>query len=353
MPSSAIVVIGAGVLGLSTAVHLQKKYPKQSIAIIAAELPTDPSPSVDYASMWAGAHYRAIPGSTPQLKDEAGLAFATVRTMLRIAKESAEAGVAAMKGVEYYEAVANEIKGIRTGDIYAGPDDNFRVLEQTELPKGAKWGCEYESYGVNVNVYCRWLMRQFQGSGGRIVQQKLTSAASAFDLAARLKLGEVKCVVNCSGRNFDQDPKVRIIRGQTVLVKQQYDKTITRHCADGRRPVLIPRPLGGGTIVGVTLEIGDFETSVREDSRRALLEAAVEFFSDFVKNVDDFVVVKDNVGRRPWREGGVRIEAETIGGGRTVVHGYGTGGRGYELSWGIAERIVNLVGSSLGLEAST
>ncbi|RMZ82089.1 hypothetical protein DV737_g2158, partial [Chaetothyriales sp. CBS 132003] len=226
--------------------------------------------------------------------------------MLRIAKESAEAGVAAMKGVEYYETVANGIKGLRTGDVYAGPNDNFRVLEQTELPKGAKWGCEYESYG---------------GSGGRIVQQKLTSATSAFDLVTKLNLGEAKCVVNCSGRNFDQDPKMRIIRG-------------------------------GGTIVGVTLEIGDFETAVREDSRHALLEAAVEFFPDFVKNVEDFVVVKDNVGRRPWREGGVRIEAETIGDGRTIVHGYGAGGRGYELSWGVAERIVDLVSSSLGLEAS-
>ncbi|RMZ83150.1 hypothetical protein DV738_g1174, partial [Chaetothyriales sp. CBS 135597] len=352
MSPRPIVVIGAGVLGLSTAVRLQETYPKEEVAIIAAELPTDSSPTVDYASMWAGAHYRAIPASTPQLENEAELAMATFQTMLRIAAESPEAGVAPMKGVEHYETVTNEIGALRTGDRYAGPDDHFRVLDQMELPKGAEWGCEYESYGVNVNVYCRWLLRQFQARGGRVAQHKLASAASAFDLATKLDMGEAKCVVNCSGRNFDQDASMKIIRGQTVLVKQQYDKTITRHCADGRRPALIPRPLGGGTIVGVTLEIDDFHTAVREESRRALLEDAVEFFPDFVKNVEDFVVVKDNVGRRPWREGGVRIAAETIGGGRTIVHGYGAGGRGYELSWGIAERIVDLVSSRLGLDAS-
>ena len=69
--------------------------------------------------------------------------------------------------------------------------------------------------------------------------------------------------------------------------------------------------------------------------------------------VEDFDVVCDNIGRRPWRQGGLRIEVEDYEfclddgyyAGQTgqVVHGYGAGGRGYELSWGAAEQIRSLI----------
>ena len=354
MSQSTIIVIGAGVIGLSTATTLQRRYPKYQVVIMAAELPTDGAPTADYASMWAGAHYRPIPRSSRQLNEEGDLAFATAKTMLGIARESPEAGVAVVKSVEYLETVTEEVRGLelKTGDVYAGPEDRFRILEGVELPEGVEWGCEYDSYCVNVPVYCRWLMGRFQAAGGRVVQQRLNYVKDAFSFAEKLRTRNVKCVVNCSGRNFDTDPKMRIIRGQTVLVKQQYDKNVTRQCSDGSWAFLIPRPKGGGTIVGGTKEVGDFETGAREESRRKLLEAAVKHFPKFVKDVDDFVVVKDNVGRRPWREGGLRIEAERLDAGQIVVHGYGAGGRGYELSWGAAERVVDLVGKSIELRPS-
>jgi D-amino-acid oxidase len=106
---------------------------------------------------------------------------------------------------------------------------------------------------------------------------------------------------------------------------------------------LIPRPRGGGTIIGGSKEIGDFETRVRADTQQALLKKSVEVFPDFVSSVDQFKVVKDNVGRRPWREGGIRVEIEEVSPDQNIVHGYGAGARGYELSWGVAERVLRLV----------
>ena len=347
MPKSTRVVIGAGVLGLSTATLLQRRLPHSQIIIIAAELPTDPSPSADYASPWAGAHYRPIPRSTRQLHEEAELGMQTARVMKTIARETPEAGVGLMKGVEYLERPPPENLKLKTGNVYAGPDDNFRVLDDKELPEGVNWGCEYESYCVNVPVYCQWLMRRFQEGGGRVVQQKLERVDQVFEVAARLVgVGRVDKVVNCSGRNFDTDEKMRIIRGQTVLVKQQYDRTVTRQCADGSWAFLIPRPAGGGTIVGGSKEVGDFETRARPETRVKLLQEAVRHFPDIVDDVEKFDIVKDNVGRRPWREGGMRIESEQLPAGRMIIHGYGAGGRGYELSWGAAAMIVDLAVSS-------
>lgn len=60
----------------------------------------------------------------------------------------------------------------------------------------------------------------------------------------------------------------------------------------------------------------------------------------------DFQIIKDIVGRRPAREGGMRLEVEAKDGPhrqrRHVLHAYGAGGRGYEISWGVAGEVVEL-----------
>lgn len=343
MAKDTIIVIGAGVSGLTVANTLQKRLPSHPILIIAAETPTDPNPTADYASMWAGAHYRPMPGSTRQLQHELELGRTTAEVMKQIAKDTPEAGVEVMLGVEYLETPSQEHLRLKTGDIFAGSGDGFRVFEKQELPTGITWGSEYQSYCVNVTTYTRWLLRQFQENGGRIIKHRLQDAKQAFELAEKLDVRNVRTVVNCSGRNFDHDDKTNIIRGQTVLVQQQHHTTLTRQNNDGTWSFLIPRPRGGGTIVGGTKEVGDWEARVRPDTREDLLRKAVQNFPDFVSRVEDFIVLKDNVGRRPWREGGMRIETENLSDGHRIVHGYGVGGRGYELSWGSAFKIADLV----------
>ncbi len=341
-PPPTVIVIGAGVLGLSTANLLQQRYPDHQITIIASEFLGDQSPSPDYASAWAGAHYRPIPGNSPQLKDEAELAKRTFGVMKRIAAERPEAGVGLCKGVEYLEQPTEVEFALKDGDEVAGKGDGFRVLRAHELPRGVKWGCEYATYCINVPVYCGWLFGNFKTKAGKVLRCNLQSAKDAFAVAEKEGWSRVEMVVNCSGRNFDSDPAMKIIRGQTVLVKQQYDKTVTRQRNDGSWAFLIPRPRGGGTIVGGTKEIGDWEEIARAATRENLLQAAVEAFPDFVKKVQDFEVMRDNVGRRPFREGGLRLEQEALEEGKNIIHAYGTGGRGYETSWGIAERVIDL-----------
>jgi D-amino-acid oxidase len=356
MAQKHIVVIGAGVTGLTAATLLQRDLPSAKITIIAAETPLTTTPSPDYASMWAGAHYRPIhPLTTPQLRTEHNMAISTAKIMHQIARDHPEAGVETMEGVDYWSGgPPEELLGYKTGEtVYAGEDDGFRVLAREELPKHASWGCRYKSYCVNVGVYCKWLLKRFLDNGGLLDVQKLSKAEDAFDVVAedkRNRFGPAALVVNCSGRNFDLDPKVKIIRGQTVLVKQKYHRTITGQNKDGTWSFLIPRPCNGGTIVGGTKEPGNWEAEPRAETRQRLFEMALEAYPDLAKSVDGFEVIKDNVGRRPWRESGYRFEAERIDPGRTIVHGYGAGGRGYELSWAAGNRMVGLVQEALAVK---
>jgi D-amino-acid oxidase len=51
-------------------------------------------------------------------------------------------------------------------------------------------------------------------------------------------------------------------------------------------------------------------------------------------------VLEHRAGLRPWRPE-VRLEMETVG-GAAVIHNYGHGGAGVTLSWGCADRVVEL-----------
>lgn len=80
------------------------------------------------------------------------------------------------------------------------------------------------------------------------------------------------------------------------------------------------------------------------ETRAQLLANAAKWFPFKEGSKEEFDVIRDIVGRRPAREGGMRIEVENINQGQEViVHAYGAGGRGFELSWGVAEDVYDLM----------
>lgn len=67
------------------------------------------------------------------------------------------------------------------------------------------------------------------------------------------------------------------------------------------------------------------------------------------KTIKEVGVISDIVGRRPTRHGGMRIEIEerriphpNKDMNCSVIHAYGAGGRGYEISWGVANEVLTL-----------
>lgn len=119
--------------------------------------------------------------------------------------------------------------------------------------------------------------------------------------------------------------------------------TITRQNEDGTWSFCIPRPLDGGTVIGGTKEPGNWDPNPSMETRATLLANAKKWFPFTPDSGGEFDVIRDIVGRRPAREGGMRIEVERINEGKHVVHAYGAGGRGYEISRGVAEDTVALM----------
>ncbi|KAK0729295.1 hypothetical protein B0T21DRAFT_445282 [Apiosordaria backusii] len=356
-----IAVIGSGVTGISSAILLQRAGHR--VTIIAKDFPApfetiDPISQINYTSPWGGAHNRWVPPhpSNPVSILEHPLSLTTFSHMKSLYQSHPKtAGITFLKGIEYLESPGPEYQSLTTAKAATelSLPGCFRLLSPSEFPDQAiKWGCEYETYCLNPMVYLSFLLRRFVHRGGKLLKHTLRSPAEVFSLSTTstpaLKNGEVDAVVNASGIGFGDDPNMFITRGQTVLVAEDCDATVTRQNADGSWTFCVPRGFEGGTVIGGTKEVNDWESQPRPETRERLLKAFAGTYPKILNKEGGLTVLADIVGRRPSRKGGPRIEGEVLnlaGGGEEekkgfVMHAYGLGGRGYELSWGVAERVV-------------
>jgi D-amino-acid oxidase len=147
----------------------------------------------------------------------------------------------------------------------------------------------------------------------------------------------------------DNRPKIltRWDTGQTCLVANECPATVTRQNADGSWTFSVPRSFEGGTVIGGTKEPNNWETKPSLELRETLLKKFAATYPPVLGKEGKFRVLRDIVGRRPTRKGGMRLEREVTKDEKCIIHAYGLGGRGYELSWGVAERVAELLPKDL------
>ncbi|KXX82943.1 D-amino-acid oxidase [Madurella mycetomatis] len=376
-----VVVIGAGVIGLSCAILLQEAG--YAVTIVARDFPgpfetLDPVAQINYTSPWGGAHNRWVPphaSSPPSTHREHTLSLKTYAHMQRLHSSHPQtAGITFLKGIEYLESPGPEYLALDPSSLRL--PGTFRLLPASQFPDAkVTWACEYDTWCVNPMVYCSFLLRRFVHRGGQtmVLKRELRSPVEAFSLPlppppaatavpnpansdAKSVPVAVSAVVNASGTGLVPDPAMTITRGQTCLVAESCDATVTRQCADGSWAFCVPRGFEGGTIIGGTRELDNWEVEPSEKLRERLLKRFAETYPRILEGskTGRLTVLRDIVGRRPTRVGGPRIEGEVLGGeaGGFVMHAYGLGARGYELSWGVAEEVVEGVRRHLNAQAA-
>src|SRR4051794_22320587 len=174
------------------------------------------------------------------------------------------------------------------------------------------------------------------------LRQRLIAADGKMTIGVRFEKPEdldrsFEVVINCAGigaRTLVSDPGLEPHRGQVVLVeKLALPGAVV--CDDPPLMYAIPRP--NDCVFGGTNEFSDDLAPDPATTLAILAECSA------VLKITPPQIIGTRVGLRPYRKSGVRVEADQLADGRTLIHNYGHGGAGFTLSWGCARSVLELV----------
>ncbi|KAH9891427.1 FAD dependent oxidoreductase [Xylariomycetidae sp. FL2044] len=350
-----IVVVGAGVSGLTSA-YLLSKQEGNTITVVSKHMPGDYD--IEYASPWAGAN--VLPMASRETSTWERRTWPELR---RLAVEVPEAGIHLQKSRVYRRE--KDLESLKKGGFkfdglfaenpwYEEMFDDFRKLSKEELPPGVASGVEFTSVCINVMLYMPWLVGQCRANGAVFRRGTLAhiSEAAAMSHAG----GRADVVVNATGLSSRRlggvaDQDLTPVRGQVVVVRNEAPVMLTTSGTDDGADELfyvMTRAAGGGTVLGGTYAKGSWESQPDANIATRIMRRAVELCPELTrgKGVEALDIIRHGVGLRPYREGGVRLEKEKID-GTWVVHNYGHAGWGYQGSYGCAQDVVEMVGEAL------
>ncbi|MEV4078348.1 FAD-dependent oxidoreductase [Nonomuraea fuscirosea] len=313
MTSDRVVVVGAGVSGLTTAVVLAEAG--HNVHVITAELPG--VTSLAAGAMW-GPYLVEPKDKVDQWSHESLL------TLQELAADSAT-GVRLTSGIEASRTAQNP-------PDWATTLPGFQPCAPAELPEGFTTGYRFTAPLIDMPTYLDYLRRRLDAAGVSIELRTLSSLEDAQPAAT---------IVNCTGlsaRSLAHDPGVRAIRGQQLVVT---NPGLTEFFSEdtGTSPELLCiYPHGDIAVLGGTAIDGDESLEVDHQAAEAILTRcrAVE------PRLAQVEILGHRVGLRPTRDQ-VRVEADPIE-GRTLLHNYGHGGAGVTLSWGCAYQTRAMIG---------
>jgi D-amino-acid oxidase len=303
------VVVGAGVVGLTTAISLAE-------AGLGTRIVTQARPAAT-TSIAAGAIWGPVRCGPPER------CHAWARTGLDVLSALCDvpaAGVHQLSGREVCAAPAEP-------PAWTSLLPDLRVLGDGDLPAGFAAGWAYTAPAVNMPVYLEYLLRRYEGLGGSVSAETVTSLASVT----------APVVVNCTGigaRSLVPDPAVVPVRGQVVVAENPGIAEFYLDHGDNGTDYVYMFPHGDVVILGGTAHEGASDAAPRPEVSARILRDCTAVFPA----LRDARVITERVGLRPVRPA-VRLESEVLPGGRVLWHNYGHGGAGVTLSWGCAAEL--------------
>lgn len=317
------VVIGAGIIGLTTALKAQEAG--FNVRIIADR------PPLKTTSAKAGAAFEPFQPGAVSSED-----------MIYFVKE----------GLKGYEAIIEKypesLSGIRRHDLYS---TSVKTIDPANIPflaafpewnfitKNVPGAGRYKSAIVLKNVpmidptkTLPFLAEKFLRNGGtmQVPAPKIHRMQDFFD-----EISE-KVVFNCTGLGAKEllgDMDMHPMRGQIVILNKtpNWDYSILGD------DVFYIFPRMTSTVLGGTTELGETEETTTTDAIIRIIFSALKIMSfDPEKDIQ-----RTYAALRPYRTTGVNVSMEKINGIKHI-RVIGFGGSGWTFNWGAAQRAVEL-----------
>lgn len=312
------IVVGAGVIGLTSAVVLAERGHRVEIV---AETPPERTTSSVAAALFHP--YQALASDRVARWTRLGLS--------RYRQLAHDPGGDAC-GVQIRPLLQPMASGEEPWWTELVPER--RRVGSEGLPAGFTAGIVVDLPVIESQVYLPYLLNRFRAAGGKLV---LGRVEKLLDVAASTRV-----IVNCCGlgaRAFGDDA-LYPIRGQVVRVAAPAIGGSIMVEDEPQPSYVVPRR--DGVILGGTSVDGDGGSEVRPADTEAILRRCARFHPELAQARQ----LEVKVGLRPGRHE-VRLEAERHPDGVTVIHNYGHGGAGFTVAWGCAEEVADLAAGAL------
>lgn len=321
-----ISVIGAGVVGLTTAVTLLQKG--HAVRVLAESVDRPP------ASWGAPAMFTPYPGPEEGRRRRwTERAFAALE---RVASEHPESGVEMGTLRELFHTP------------HVVPEWSARLLGIRPMQPAPPLAQAHDSRRPVIDMvrYLPWLRDRVVALGGTLVERRVASLESLLEEGCAT-------VVLCAGTGsgpLAQDPRVRPMHGQVLHVPNDIGLTYSLHDdGPGGKTTYVFR-FRDRLVVGGTFEADRPGMGTDPASLEAILERGRAMLRlDGHRNWSGLgsVILEARGAARPTRGGGtvfedVRVESDPEH-GRRIVHHYGHGRQGVTLSWATAAEVADLL----------
>ena len=312
--SEQVIVIGAGVSGLTTALCLAEAG--ESVRLVAAEPPratTSMAPGALWGPCFTAPVDRTLAWTEQSLKDFRALA-ADPATGVRMAPAVSVGGPPPGAELPPQVRLIPELRPARPGELPAGYESGFRArMAVVDMPR-----------------YLDHLTARLTAAGDTIEIRRVASLASLA--------GAAPVLVNCAGvgaRELAGDPDLTADFGQHVVLSYPGLDTVFMDLTPGPDGTgFVPHP--DRVVCGGVSRPGRRDTAPDPDLTAQILTRcrAVE------PRLHDAEILDVLTGLRPSRPS-VRVESEHRD-GRHIIHNYGHGAHGVSLSWGCAREAAAL-----------
>ncbi|OWB68208.1 oxidoreductase activity protein [[Candida] boidinii] len=324
------------------------------VTVIAKHIPGDFNFGVDYPSVIAGANWSSHCSKDDLVVQE--IDKVAYKKFYHLAENVPGSSIVLRTAKKF--VTRDSFKYKQHGQVilpwFSSFVKGFRMLPKDEVPEDCEYGFEFSSFVISTTVYLNWLLQQCFSYGVSLKRLTLSDINDAFKLHSSGVKADA--VVNASGllsKELVKDDNIFAVRGQVILVENNTKDMFSVNFYDKEHPneslYIMPRKEGGCVIGGCFLPNEKVSMEVDYEQAERILKKAKKYVPDLLSpgngNPEEFKIVRYQVGYRPFRNGGYRIEKDGENG--RVIHCYGHGGAGYQSSWGSAELSVALVNSVL------
>jgi D-amino-acid oxidase len=256
-----VAVIGAGVMGLSTARLVQEAgFP---VTIYALALPPDTTSNVAGGQWHPFGHFREDM-VTAEWRQQflAAADYSWRRFQIMVGDDY---------GVRWLPTYAETGGGPEPALLATFPPVN-RMLAADEHPFPVAHLTRYDTLYVETGRYLRQMIRDVQIAGGRIEVRRFATPADIAALPERL-------IFNCTGlgaRELFGDAELRPARGQLAILLPQPE---IRYAFTGQAGYMFPR--ADGIILGGTFELNQWSTVPEPETIARILASHQRLFGGF------------------------------------------------------------------------